>query len=716
MRVNRTRWILLAAVVLAVVAFFAFDLDRLLDFDTVKAAQGDIEAYRDARPVLASLLYFGVYVAVTALSLPGATVMTLAGGAVFGLGWGLLLVSFASTFGATLAFLIVRLIAREPVQRRYGDKLKVINAGIEREGAFYLFALRLVPLFPFFLINIVMALTPMRTWTFYWVSQVGMLAGTAVYVNAGTQLGRLDSPEGILSPTLILSFALLGIFPLFARRALEVLRRRRVYRGWERPRRYDRNLIVIGAGAAGLVSAYIAATVKAKVTLVEKHRMGGDCLNYGCVPSKALIRTARLLDEIRRSADYGIRSARVDFDFGEAMERVRRVIAEVAPHDSRERYEGLGVEVLEGTARLTGPWSVEITGADGTARTLTSRAIVLATGAEPLIPPLPGLAEAGYLTSDTVWNLRACPRRLVVLGGGPIGCELAQTFHRLGARVILVHRGARLLPREDPEISEMLQVRLLDEGVDLRLRSEGQRVETGEAGKRLVVRRDGREEAIELDEILVAVGRAPRLEGFGLDALGIRTGRTIEVNEFLQATYPNIYACGDAAGRYQFTHVAAHMAWFASVNALFGMFRRFRVDYSVIPWTTFTDPEIARVGLSEQEAREKGIPFEVTTYGIDDLDRAIADGEARGMVKVLTPPGKDRILGVTIAGHHAGELLAEFVLAMKAGLGLNRILGTIHVYPTMAEANKYVAGEWKKAHKPERVLQWLQRFHAWRLS
>ncbi|AHE97911.1 pyridine nucleotide-disulfide oxidoreductase [Thioalkalivibrio paradoxus ARh 1] len=711
---NRTRWIVLAVVVLAVVAFFAFDLGRWLDFDTLKAAQGDIEAFRDARPVLASLLYFGVYVAVTALSLPGAAVMTLAGGAVFGLGWGLLLVSFASTVGATLAFLIVRLIAREPVQRRYGDKLKVINAGIEREGAFYLFALRLVPLFPFFLINIVMALTPMRTWTFYWVSQVGMLAGTAVYVNAGTQLARLDSPEGILSPALILSFALLGIFPLLARRALEMLRRRRVYRGWERPRRYDRNLIVIGAGAAGLVSAYIAATVKAKVTLVEKHRMGGDCLNYGCVPSKALIRTARLLDEIRRSADYGIRSAHADFDFGEAMERVQRVIAEVAPHDSRERYEGLGVEVLEGTARLTGPWSVEITGADGTARTLTSRAIVLATGAEPLIPPLPGLAEAGYLTSDTVWNLRVCPRRLLVLGGGPIGCELAQTFHRLGAQVTLVHRGARLLPREDPEISEMLQRRLLDEGMDLRLQSEGQRVETGEAGKRLVVQRDGREEAIEFDEILVAVGRAPRLEGFGLDALGIRTGRTIEVNEFLQATYPNIYACGDAAGPYQFTHAAAHMAWFASVNALFGMFRRFRVDYSVIPWTTFTDPEIARVGLSEQEARAQGIRFEVTTYGIDDLDRAIADGEARGMVKVLTPPGKDRILGVTIAGHHAGELLAEFVLAMKAGLGLNRILGTIHVYPTMAEANKYVAGEWKKAHKPEPILRWLQRFHAWR--
>jgi len=713
---NRTRWILLTVVVLAVAAFFAFDLGRFLDFDTLKAAQGDIEAFRDARPLLASALFFMVYVTVTALSLPGATIMTLAGGAVFGLGWGLLLISFASSIGATLAFLIVRFIAREPVQRRYGDKLRAINAGIEREGAFYLFALRLVPLFPFFLINIVMALTPIRAWTFYWVSQVGMLAGTAVYVNAGTQLGQLEGPEGILSPTLILSFALLGIFPLVARRVLEWLRRRRVYRGWERPRRFDRNLIVIGAGAAGLVSSYIAATVKAKVTLIERHRMGGDCLNTGCVPSKALIRTARLLEDIRRSRDYGVESAQADFDFGKAMERVQRVIAKIAPHDSRERYEGLGVEVLEGAARLVTPWSVEIAGADGSTRALTARSIVLATGAEPFVPPIPGLEEAGFLTSDTVWNLRECPRRLVVLGGGPIGCELTQTFQRLGARVTQVERGQRLLPREDPEFSEMLIQRFAEEGVDLRLGCDARRVEVFEGEKRLLVAGPDGEQAIPFDQILVCVGRVARLQGMGLETLGIRTGRTIEVNEFLQATYPNIYACGDATGPYQFTHVAAHTAWFASVNALFGMFRRFRVDYSLIPWSTFTDPEIARVGLSEEEAKANGIRYEVTTYGIDDLDRAIADGEARGKVKVLTPPGKDRILGVTIAGNHAGDLIAEFVLAMKAGLGLNRILGTIHIYPTMAEANKYAAGEWKKAHKPERVLRWLERFHAWRLG
>lgn len=711
---NRTRWILLTVVVIAITTFFVFDLGRFLDFDTLKAVQGDIEDFRDARPFLASALFFALYIVVTALSLPGATILTLAGGGVFGLAWGLLLISFASTIGATLAFLIVRFIAREPVQRRYGDKLRAINRGIEREGAFYLFALRLVPLFPFFLINVVMALTPIRTWTFYWVSQVGMLAGTAVYVNAGTQLGQLEGPEGILSPTLILSFVLLGIFPLVARRVLEWVRRRRMYRGWARPRRFDRNLVVIGAGAAGLVSSYIAATVNAKVTLIERHRMGGDCLNTGCVPSKALIRTARLLEDIRHARNYGVESAHADFDFGKAMERVRRVIAQIAPHDSRERYEGLGVEVLEGEARLVSPWSVEITGADGTTQTLTTRSIVLATGARPFVPPIPGLREAGFLTSDTVWDLRECPRRLVVLGGGPIGCELSQTLQRLGAQVIQVERGQRLLPREDPEFSRMLMQRFAEEGVELRLGSEARRVEVGENGKRLLVAGSDGEETIPFDEILVCVGRAARLQGMGLETLGIRTDRTIDVNEFMQATYPNIFACGDAAGPYQFTHVAAHTAWFASVNALFGMFRRFRVDYSVIPWSTFTDPEIARVGLSEDEAKARGIDYEVTTYAIDDLDRAIADGEARGQVKVLTPPGKDRILGVTIAGNHAGDLIAEFVLAMKSGLGLNRILGTIHIYPTMAEANKYAAGEWKKAHKPERVLRWLQRFHAWR--
>jgi pyruvate/2-oxoglutarate dehydrogenase complex dihydrolipoamide dehydrogenase (E3) component/uncharacterized membrane protein YdjX (TVP38/TMEM64 family) len=712
-KMMKSRFLLLALVAAAIAAFFFFDLGRFLSFEALRAAQGELAAARDAQPLLVSAVFLVIYVLVTALSLPGAAVMTLAGGAIFGLGWGLVLVSFASSIGATLAFLIARFVAREPIQRRYGDKLRAINAGVEREGAFYLFTLRLVPVFPFFLINIVMALTPLRTWTFYWVSQLGMLAGTAVYVNAGTQLGQLESAGGIFSPALIGSFVLLGVFPLLAKKIVDAVRARRVYAAWKRPTSYDRNLIVIGGGSAGLVSAYIAAAVKAEVTLVEKHRMGGDCLNTGCVPSKALIRTARMLDEARRSAEYGIRGLSAEFDFAEAMERVQRVVAAIEPHDSVERYTALGVDVVQGTATLVDPWTVDIARHDGGRQRLTARSIIIATGAEPVVPAIPGLAEAGYLTSDTLWGLRERPERLVVLGGGPIGCELAQSFQRLGSQVTQVEMQSRLMSREDPEFSDRVAARFRADGVDLRLDTRALEVIKVDGEKRLRVSCNGQVQEIAFDAILVAVGRKARLQGFGLERLGIAADKTIEVDDYLRTNVPNIYACGDVAGPYQFTHTASHMAWYCAVNALFGKLKKFKVDYRVIPWATFTDPEIARVGINEQEAKARGIAYEVTTYGIDDLDRAIADGDAHGLVKVLTVPGKDRILGVTIAAPHAGDLIAEFVLAMKHGLGLNKILGTIHIYPTMAEANKYVAGQWKQAHKPERLLRWVQRFHRW---
>ena len=484
---------------------------------------------------------------------------------------------------------------------------------------------------------------------------------------------------------------------------------------WLSPRKYDRNLVVIGAGSAGLVSAYIATAVKAKVTLVEKHRMGGDCLNTGCVPSKALIRSAKLLSNIRRSAEFGIRAASADFDFADVMERVQRVVRTIEPHDSVERYRALGVECLEGTATITSPWTVEVELDTGGKRTLTTRSIIVATGAEPFVPPIPGLRETNPLTSDTVWNLRKLPKRLVVLGGGPIGCELAQCFARFGSQVTQVEMLPRLLVREDPEVSKAVADRFSAEGVTLLVEHKALQV-LEEGGERLlVVEHKGTEKRIAFDEILCAVGRAPRTQGFGLEALGIRLtkAKTIETNEYLQTLYPNIYACGDVAGPYQFTHTASHQAWYAAVNALFGRFRKFRADYSVIPWATFTEPEVARVGLNETEAQEKGIAYEVTKYGLDDLDRAIADEEAHGFVKVLTVPGKDRILGATIVGEHAGDLIIEFILAMRHGLGLNKILGTIHIYPTLAEANKYAAGAWKRAHAPQRVLTWLERYHTW---
>jgi len=709
---SRQLFVILALASL-VSTFFVFDLGRFFSLEYVKNQQAAIDAYRSAQPALTAGIFFVLYVAVTGLSLPGAAIMTLAAGAIFGILWGTLLVSFASTIGATLAFLAARFVLRDWVQGKFGDRLKAINAGMAREGGFYLFTLRLIPIFPFFVINLVMGLTPIHAWTFYWVSQIGMLAGTVVYVNAGTQLAQIDSLQGILSPELLASFALLGIFPLIAKKIVTLVKARRIYAKWPRPARFDRNLVVIGAGSAGLVTAYIAAAVKAKVTLIEKHRVGGDCLNTGCVPSKALIRSAKLLSHIQRSPEFGIRQASADFDFAEVMERVQRVIHDVAPHDSVERYTGLGVEVVEGTAKITSPWTVEVATAEGT-QTLTTRSIVIAAGARPFVPPIPGLEEVGYLTSDTVWNLRELPQRLVVLGGGPIGSELTQTFARLGARVTQVEMAPRILIREDPEVSELVTQRFQKEGIQVLVNHKAQQflVENGE--KMLIADYQGQAVRIPFDAVLVAVGRVANTRGYGLEELGIPATRTIETNEYLQTLYPNIYAAGDVAGPYQFTHTAAHQAWYASVNALFDPLRKFRADYSVIPWSTFVDPEAARVGLNEQEAQEQGVPYEVSVYGIDDLDRAIADGEAHGFVKVLTVPGKDRILGVTIVGEHAGDLLAEYVLAMRHGIGLNEILGTIHIYPTLAEANKYVAGVWKKAHAPEKLLAWVERFHAWR--
>ena len=688
------------------------------DLATVKAKLAALDGYRQAHPLLLGLMFFAGYVVVTALSLPFAVWMTLAAGGLFGFGWGFLLVSFAAPIGATLAFLAARLFLHDWVQDRFGARLSAINDGIARDGAFYLFTLRLIPVVPFFMLNLLMGLTPIRPVVFYVVSQLGMLAGTAVYVNAGTQLDRLQSVSGILSPPLLLSFALLGLFPWAAKLSLGLIRRRRVYAKWPRPARFDRNLIVIGAGAAGLVSAYIAAAVKARVTLIEGHKMGGDCLNFGCVPSKALIRSAKLAHQMRHADRYGLSATAPVFSFRTVFERIHAVIAAVAPHDSVERYQGLGVEVLTGQARIVDPWTVEVTRADGKKTRLTTRAIIIATGAAPFVPPLPGLEQVGYLTSDDMWDALAtrddAPRRLVILGGGPVGSELAQSFARLGSAVSQIEMAPRILMREDEEVSELARAALEADGVAVLTGHRAVACGITDGEKWIEADADGKIQRIPFDDLIVAVGRTARLTGFGLEDLGIPAKRVVETNDYLETIYPNIYAAGDVAGPYQFTHTAAHQAWFAAVNALFGMVKRFRADYRVIPWVTFLDPEIARVGLSEAEARAKGIPHEVTRYAIDDLDRAIADSSAHGLVKVLTVPGKDRILGVTIVGEHGGDLLAEFVLAMKHGLGLNKILATIHSYPTLSEANKFVAGEWRKAHVNPRILPVLARFHAWR--
>jgi pyruvate/2-oxoglutarate dehydrogenase complex dihydrolipoamide dehydrogenase (E3) component/uncharacterized membrane protein YdjX (TVP38/TMEM64 family) len=713
MRIDK-RWLFAVLLLILIGLFFAFDLGQYLNLATIKSRQADLETWRARQPLLAGVLFFVGYIAVTALSLPGATIMTLAAGAIFGLGWGMLIASFASSIGATLAFLASRWLLGDWVQSRFGERLAALNAGIAKEGGFYLFTLRLVPVLPFFVINLAMGLTPIKPLTFYWVSQLGMLAGTLVYVNAGTQLARINSLSGIVSPGLLGSLVLLGIFPLIAKKIIDMLAARKIYKRWKKPAKFDRNLVVIGGGSAGLVTAYIAAAIKAKVTLVEKHQLGGDCLNTGCVPSKALIRSAKFLSHVRRAEEFGMKSASADFDFAQVMERVQRVIKEIEPHDSAERYTGLGVDVAEGSARIVSPWEVEISYADGSKKLLTTRSIVIAAGARPFVPPIPGIEQVEVLTSDNVWNLRERPDRLVVLGGGPIGSEMTQAFARLGCKVSQVEMSPRILSREDPEVSEMVAQRFRAEGIDVLVGHKAKRIEVDAEGKWLVAEHEGQDLRIPFDALLVAVGRSANLKGYGLEELGVVTGRTVEVNGYLQTNFPNIYAAGDVAGPYQFTHTAAHQAWYAAVNALFDHFKKFSADYRVIPWATFVEPEVAHVGLNELEAKERKVPYEVTRYDLSELDRAIADSEAHGFVKVLTVPGKDTILGVTIVGEHAGDLLAEYVLAMKYKLGLNKILGTIHTYPTLAEANKYAAGNWKRAHAPERLLAWVERFHTWR--
>ncbi|MFG0876023.1 FAD-dependent oxidoreductase [Aeromonas media] len=717
---SRGRLLLLLVMGSLVGAFFVFDLDAYLSLPRLQAHQVQASAWVQAHFGQAALLFTLLYVITTALSLPGAALLTLGGSALFGVGWGLLLVSFASTLGATLAFLSARFLLRDWVSRRFGDKLTTFEAGMAKDGAFFLLSLRLIPLFPFFLVNLLMGLTPIRVSTYYWVSQLGMLPGTFVYVLAGSELATLTSTGKILSPGLVAALTLLGLMPWLMPWLMRWLQRRlalrRLHALYRKPARFDYNLLVVGAGAGGLVTSYIAAAVKARVALIEQHKMGGDCLNTGCVPSKALIRSARFAVEQRKAGELGFSPSQSQADFAAVMARVAEVIREVEPHDSVERYQELGVECIQGRARLVSPWELEVDG-----RRLSSRHIVIATGARPLVPKLPGLEQVPYLTSDSLWQLREPPRHLLVLGGGPIGCELAQSLALLGIPVTLVELADQLLPREEREVAEALAEQMTHDGVTLLTGWRAERADyepavEGTLPIRLQLRRGEETHLVEGDQLLLALGRVANVSGFGLEELGVELAPrgTIAVDGFLATNYPSILAVGDVAGPYQFTHFAAHQAWYAAVNALFGQFRRFKADYRVIPAATYTSPEIARVGLNRKEAETQGIPFEATRFNLAELDRAIADGERHGFVEVLTVPGKDKILGATIVGAHAGERIAEFVLAMRHHLGLGKILGSIHAYPTLMEGNKYVAGEWKRAHQPTRLLTLLARYHSWR--
>lgn len=705
--------IVLIAIVGLIFAVQHYGLQEYLTLDYLKQNQQLFQSYYESNTAQTIGIFFAIYVLSTALSIPGATVLTLAGGALFGLKVGLLVISFASTIGATLAFIGARFFLKDYVQSKFSDKMKAINTGIEKEGAFYLFTLRLIPIFPFFLINLTMGLTTIKTFTFFWVSQLGMLLGTAVYVNAGVELGKIDSLSGILSPTLILSFALLGILPLVGKKIIASIKANKVYKGYKKPKHFDFNMVAIGGGAGGLVTSYISAAVQAKVALIEKHKMGGDCLNTGCVPSKALIKSASVVHQASRATEFGLDKIDVQFDFAKVMDRVQNVITKIEPHDSIERYSSLGVDCITGQAKIISPWEIEVNG-----KTITTRNITIATGARPFVPPIPGLDKVGYLTSDTLWGLRELPKKFIVLGGGPIGLELAQCFNRFGSETYIIEMAPRVMAKEDQDVSDEVHKRLEAEGIKVLVSHRAKEFKNDGSVKTLICDFNGADIEIEFDQVLVAVGRKANVNGFGLEELGIelRGNGTIESNEFLQTNYPNIFACGDVTGPFQLTHTAAHQAWYCAVNGLFGKFKKFKVDYSVIPWATYTDPEVATVGHTESSAKEAGIEYDVTKYGIDDLDRAIADGEDHGFVKVLTKKGGDKIVGATIVGAHASDLLLEFIAAMKHGYGLNAILGTIHTYPTMGEANKYLAGVWKNKNKPEYLLKWVEKFHRWQRS
>jgi len=706
------RRLLLAVLIAALIgAFFIFDLQKYFSLDFLKTQQQLIDGYYQAHPARTLIIYFLVYVFASALALPAALWLTLAGGAIFGLWTGVVVVSFASSLGALLSFLVSRFLLRDWVQDRFGQKLKMINEGVKKEGGFYLLTMRLVPVFPFWVVNVAMGLTPIKALPYYLVSQLGMFPATVIYVNAGRELAKLTSSGDILSPTLFFSLSLLGIFPLVAKRSIDAIKARRVLRRYDRPRQFDRDIVVIGGGSAGLVSAYLAATLRAKVTLIEEQKMGGDCLNTGCVPSKTLLRTARLIHEIRHAERFGLDQATEKHTLANVMQKVRESITAIEPHDSVERYTKLGVDVRLGKGYILSPYEVRIKD-----ETLTTRNIVVATGASPCVPKIEGLAPEHFSTSDTVWNLQQFPRKLVVMGGGPVGCELAQAFARLGSEVTIVEMLPRLLHHEDPDISERVYSSFVQEGIHVRLGQRAVAVKTDSGETRLHCASSEGDTEFLFDHLLIATGRIPHTREYGLNELGIRLTESgsIEVNDFLQTNYPNIFACGDVAGPYHFTHTASHQAWYATVNALFGSVKKFRVDYSVIPRATFTDPEVARVGLNELEAKGNGINYEVTTFDLNDLDRAIVDSTNTGVVKVLTVPGKDRILGATIVGSHASEWIVEFVSAMRHRSGLNKILQTVHIYPTFAEANKYAAGVWKRRHAPDFALRLLERYHGWR--
>ena len=686
--------------------FFRFELYQYVTLEELKSHQVTLSEFYKNNPVVSMTAYMAIYIVVTAISFPGAAVMTLAGGAIFGLIPGIIAASFASTIGGTLAFLATRFLFRDYVQHRFANKLKIINKEIEKDGALYLLSLRLLPVLPYFLLNLLMALTPIKTGIFYIITQAGMLPTTIVYIVAGTQLATIETADDIVSFNVLASFGLLAVFPWITKGFITILRRRKITRKFRKPERFEYNLVIIGGGAAGLAASHVGAAYGAKVALIEKEKMGGNCLNTLCVPSKSLIKSAKVAHYAKNAAKFGFKETDIDFDFAGVMERVHSIIRQLAPNNSAEHCTELGVDCYHGRAMVSSPWEVKVD-----TKVLTTKALVIATGSTPIIPDIPGSDRIRILTSDTIWHHKRLPEKLVILGGGPTGCELAQVFGRIGSRMTLVERGERILPDEDTDISELVRVRLETEGIRILTECRTDSIIIEDGKKYLTCTRKQERIHIEFTEILAAIGRRAQAFGFGLEDIGVtfHEDGTVETDQYLGTRVFNVFGAGNVTNPCQSKQVSTYQAAVAATNAMFVGFKRTMADYRVIPWTIFTDPEVARVGLNEKEARKKGIEYEITIFDMADLDRAHTESETSGVIKILTHPGKDMIIGVTIVSTHAGEMIAEFVLAMKHGLGLKKIFKTVHAYPTFAEAAGLAAGKWKKAHTPPGIFRFLSR-------
>lgn len=700
--------VIIASIIFGV-AFF--DLTSYLTFDELKQRQLELQSLVSDNSFAAAAIFFLIYVLATSVSFPGALILTLAGGALFGLVQGTLLISFASTIGALFAFLVARYFLHDFVQNKFSDRLTLINQKVKKEGAFYLLFLRLVPAFPFFLVNLVMALTPIRAWTYYWVSQLGMLPATLIYVNAGTQIAKISSPSDIASPSMIFAFVLLGILPFITKGIISALKNNRAYKKFNKPHSFEYNTVVLGGGSAGLVAGYTTSTLQGKVALVERHQMGGDCLNTGCVPSKSILRSAKFVADIKDFASYGLSNANYELEFKNIMARVHDKISIIEPKDSVARYTELGVHCEQGDAVVLSPWEVNVND-----KILTAKNIIIATGATPALPNITDLDQIPYFTTDTIWSLTELPKKLLIIGAGPIGCELGQAFARLGSKVTIVYKQATILPNEDETAAKLVEASLLKDNVSLLTNFNSDKFINDFDNYSLVGSQDDAFTTISFTHLLIATGRKANIGGLEVLNLDLDEKGRIATNDTLQTKYPNIYACGDVTSSMQYTHTASHQAWYAAFNALFHPLKKFKCTLDNIPRAVFTDPEITSLGITEKQAIEQGITHQVTTFPMDDIDRAITDNATTGFIKVITPAKGDKILGVCIVGEHASELIAEFVLAKTNGLGLNKILKTVHIYPTRSEINRMVAGKWRRSKLTKRTLDLLKKFQSWRLG